>query len=52
MEDQLAGLSPSAYAPYGNPREYITSRTDKIWISRGLGQLRDHYAPGVNVHTA
>ena len=52
MEDQLAGLAPSAYAPYGNPREYITSWTDKIWISRGLGHLRDHYAPGVKVHTA
>ena len=52
MEDQLADLNPSAYAPYGNPREYITSWTDKIWISRGLGHLRDHYAPGVKVHTA
>jgi hypothetical protein len=52
MEDQLAGLNPSAYAPYGDPREYITSWTDKIWISRGLGHLRDHYAPGVKVHTA
>ena len=52
MQDQLAGLKPSAYAPYGNPREYITSWTDKIWISRGLGHLRDHYAPGVKVHTA
>ena len=52
MEDQLATLNPSAYAPYGDPREYITSWTDKIWISRGLGHLRDHYAPGVKVHTA
>lgn len=52
MNDQLAGLNPSAYAPYSNPREYITSWTDKIWISRGLGHLRDHYAPSVKVHTA
>lgn len=52
MEDQLSGLNPAAYAPYGNPREYITSWTDKIWIARGLGHLRDHYAPHVKVHTA
>jgi predicted ester cyclase len=51
MEDQLAGLKPSAYAPYSNPREYITSWTDRIWISRGLGHLRDHYSKDVKVHT-
>lgn len=52
MQDQLEGLSPTAYAPYDDPREYITSWTDKIWISRGLGHLKDHYAPEVKVHTA
>lgn len=51
-EDQLAGLSPSTYAPYRDPREYITSWTDKIWIARELGHIHDHYAPGVKVHTA
>lgn len=50
-EDQRAGLLPSAYAPYGDPREYITAWTDKIWIARGLGHIHDHYAPGVKVHT-
>lgn len=50
--DQLGGLHPSAYAPYDDPRDYITSWTDKIWITRGLGHLRDHYAPDVKVHTA
>lgn len=52
MQDQLEGLLPTAYAPYDDPREYITSWTDRIWISRGLGHLRNHYAPEVKVHTA
>ena len=52
MRRQLADLNPSAYAPYSNPREYITSWTDRIWIKRGLGRIHDHYAPGVQVHTA
>lgn len=51
-EDQLADLDPAAYAPYRNPREYITSWTDRIWITRGLGRIRDHYTTGVKVHTA
>lgn len=51
-DEQLAGLSPSAYAPYRDPREYITSWTDRIWIARGLGRIYDHYASDVKVHTA
>ena len=52
MNEQLDGIDPATYAPYADPRDYITSWTDKIWISRGLGHLRDHYAPEVKVHTA
>lgn len=52
MNEQLAGIDPATYAPYADPRDYITSWTDKIWIARGLGHLRDHYAPDVKVHTA
>lgn len=52
MQRQLADLDPSAYAPFTNPREYITSWTDCIWIKRGLGRIHDHYAPGVQVYTA
>jgi predicted ester cyclase len=52
VNDQLDGIDPGTYAPYDDPRDYITSWTDKIWISRGLGHLRDHYAPDVKVHTA
>ena len=51
MDKQLSDLSPSAYAPYRDPREYITSWTDRIWIKRALGQIHDHYAPDVKVHT-
>jgi predicted ester cyclase len=49
---QLDAIDPASYAPYDDPRDYITSWTDKIWIARGLGHLRDHYAPDVKVHTA
>lgn len=52
MNEQLAGIDPATYAPYDDPRDYITSWTDKIWITRGLGHLKDHYAPDVKVHTA
>jgi predicted ester cyclase len=45
-------LNPSAYAPYDDPRDYIMSWTDRIWIARGLGQIHAHYAPEVKVHTA
>jgi predicted ester cyclase len=51
-EDQLAAIDPAIYAPYRDPRDYITSWTDRIWITRGLGHLKDHYAPDVKVHTA
>lgn len=51
IKDQLSDLLPAAYAPYRDPRDYITSWTDRIWIKRGLGQIHDHYAPDVKVHT-
>jgi predicted ester cyclase len=51
MDPQLADLDPAAYAPHGNPREYITAWTDRIWIRRGLGRIHDHYAPDVQVYT-
>ncbi len=45
-------LQPSAYAPYRNPRDYILSWTDVIWIDRAIGRLADHYSTDVKVHTA
>lgn len=52
VAEQLFDLSPAAYAPYRDPRDYILSWTDAIWVDRGLGRLRDHYALDVKVHTA
>lgn len=49
---QLSDLLPSVYPPYRNPRDFITSWTDRIWINRGLGLIHDHYAPDVKVHTS
>jgi predicted ester cyclase len=49
---QPSDLLPSAYAPYRDPRDYILSWTDAIWVDRGLGRLREHYAREVKVHTA
>ena len=48
----MTDLNPSAYAPYRDPRDYILSWTDAIWVDRGLGRLRDHYSREVKVHTA
>lgn len=48
----LSDLDPAAYAPYDDPRDYIMSWTDRIWIARGLGRIFEHYSPDVKVHTA
>lgn len=45
-------LKPSAYAPYADPEDYIMSCTDQIWEPRGMGQIRDFYAPDIKVHGA
>ena len=52
MTDTLSQLDPSAYAPYRNPRDYILSWTDAIWVDQSPGLIRDHYGPTVKVHTA
>ena len=48
----MGPLQPSAYAPYRNPRDYILSWTDVIWIDRAIGRLADHYHRAAEVHTA
>jgi predicted ester cyclase len=50
--DDSGELLPAAYAPYRDPRDFILSWTDVIWIDRALGRLDEHYAPDVKVHTA
>lgn len=50
--DPLEDLDPEAYAPFRDPRDYILSWTDQIWIDKGLGRLGEHYADDIKVHTA
>lgn len=50
--DPLADLQQAAYAPFRDPRDYILSWTDQIWIDKGLGRLGEHYADDIKVHTA
>ena len=52
LDQQLADIDPCAYEPYRDPRDYILSWTDAIWIDRGLGRLTEHYDRNVKVHTA
>ncbi|TCP45087.1 putative ester cyclase [Tamaricihabitans halophyticus] len=41
-----------AYAPYRDPEEFIVEWTDRIWVSRGIGLIRENYAPDAIVHGA
>lgn len=52
IPDQLSTIDPSTYAPYRDPRDYILSWTDEIWIDMGLGRLGEHYSRDIKVHTA
>ena len=45
-------LTPAAYAPYRDPRDYILSWTDVIWVDLAIGRLSEHYGADVRVHTA
>ncbi len=52
MNPALKDLDPACYAPYGDPRDYILSWTDEIWVRQTPGLIRDHYGKSVKVHTA
>jgi len=52
IPDQLSHIHPDCYAPYRDPRDYILSWTDEIWIDMGLGRLEEHYDREIKVHTA
>ena len=45
-------LEETAYAPYSDPEEFIREWTDRIWVQRGIGLIRDNYAPDSIVHGA
>lgn len=52
IPDQISGIDPQTYAPYRDPRDYILSWTDEIWVDMGLGRLEEHYSRDIKVHTA
>ncbi|MFJ9130290.1 ester cyclase [Streptomyces sp. NPDC102340] len=43
---------PAAHAPYATVEEYVNRWTDRIWQERGVGLIRECYAPDVIVHGA
>jgi predicted ester cyclase len=45
-------LQEIAYAPYAGPEEFITEWTDRIWVQRGIGLIRENYAEDAVVHGA
>ncbi|MFV2172712.1 ester cyclase [Actinomadura sp. LOL_011] len=45
-------LKEIAYAPYRDPEEFITEWTDRIWVQRGVGLIRENYAADSIVHGA
>lgn len=45
-------LKDSAFLPYADPEEFIVEWTDRIWVQRGVGLIRQNYAPDAIVHGA
>jgi predicted ester cyclase len=45
-------LAEVAHAPYRDPEEFITEWTDRIWVQRGIGLIRQNYAADSVVHGA
>jgi hypothetical protein len=45
-------LLPEAYLPYRDPTEFIIEWTDRIWVDRGVGLIRQNYARDAVVHSA
>ncbi|MFC7743131.1 ester cyclase [Nocardiopsis composta] len=45
-------LLEKAYAPYTGPEEFIREWTDRIWVRRGIGLIRENYAADAVVHGA
>ncbi|WP_410599608.1 ester cyclase [Amycolatopsis sp. lyj-90] len=43
-------LEKIAYAPYDGPEQFITEWTDRIWVERGIGLIRENYAADAIVH--
>lgn len=43
-------LNEVAYAPYRDPDDFIREVTDRIWIDRDIGYIRENYEPTSIVH--
>lgn len=52
IEQNAVALDETAYLPYSDPEEFIIEWTDRIWVQRGVGLIRENYAPGAIVHGA
>lgn len=52
MGTHMTALAAAAHAPYADPEEYILRWTDRIWSERGMGLIRQMYAPDLVVHGA
>ncbi|TLW95015.1 ester cyclase [Saccharomonospora piscinae] len=48
----MTTLADVAYAPYRDPEEFIVEWTDRIWVRRGIGLIRENYAADAIVHGA
>jgi predicted ester cyclase len=48
----MSALDEVAYAPYSGPEEFIVEWTDRIWVQRGIGLIRENYAADAIVHGA
>ena len=45
-------LDPVAYQPYADPDDFIREVTDRIWVNRSIGYIRENYEPDSIVHGA
>jgi predicted ester cyclase len=45
-----APLDEAAYLPYADPDEFIREVTDRIWVERGIGYIRENYLADSVVH--
>lgn len=48
----MSTVKPVAYEPYRDPEEFIVEWTDRIWVRRGIGTIRENYAADAIVHGA
>jgi hypothetical protein len=45
-------INEVAYSPYLDPDDFIREVTDRIWVQRAIGHIRENYEPDSIVHGA